>query len=43
MDSTEDPFNLGQWEDEVLGCGALPGKASVRRKAHPFTDVNQRR
>ena len=39
----QDPNDLGTWEDEVLGSGALPGKESIRRKAHPFTDVTERR
>ena len=38
----QDPNDLGTWEDEVLGSGALPGQA-IRRKAHPFTDVTERR
>ena len=42
MDS-QNPNDLGTWEDEVLGSGALPGKESIRRKAHPFTDVTERR
>ena len=43
LESKEDPNDLGEWEDKVKEAGALPGKANVRHKAHPFGDRTKHR
>ena len=42
-ESKEDPNDLGEWEEKVKEAGALPGKANVRHKAHPFGDRTKHR